>query len=118
MRYTCDIPGLTDCFVEFSDQWTRKQARDFYDVKDDAYLDLVASKVVDSYLACPDAEPITGKFRLDAETLDKIDFRLVTWLATLPNYHVGQLGELSLASARRQYGSTETNQADAAQAQS
>lgn len=115
MRYSCDIPGLEDCFVEFSDQWTRKQAREFYDLKDDAYLDLVSSKVVDSRLACPDADPITGKFRLDAETMDRIDFRLVTWLSTLPNRHVGQLGELSLALARRLYVSTETTQADAAQ---
>lgn len=117
MKYQCDIPGLEDCFVEFSDQWSRKQARDFFEAKDDVYLDLVQSKIIDSRLDCPDGEPVTGQFRLDAETLDRIDFRLVIWLSTMPLVHVQSLGSLGEALARRSFVSTETSQAEAAPTQ-
>lgn len=109
MRYQCDIPGLEQCFVEFSDHWSRKEVRDYFNTKGRAYLDLLEKKMTGAFLICPDNAPIETAFRLDDETLDKLDIRLVHWVASVPFKHVQGLGELGEALALRLFGFTGAN---------
>lgn len=107
-KYTCDLPGLEDNFVEFSDSWSRKQLREFLELRGEDYVNLVFSKLTACYLVCPDAEPITEPVKLDDETLDAVDMRLVGWLKDVPVRHVVNLQDVGEALRLRLFVSTET----------
>ena len=116
-KYTCDIPGLEDNFIELSDSWSRREVRDFYQFKDTEYLALLQSKLVACHLARPGAEPLTEPVAFDADVMDTLDMRIVHWVAGVPVAHVAGLGNLGEAPWARLFVSIETKTDQASSAQ-
>jgi hypothetical protein len=104
MRYQCDIPGLENNFVEFSDAWSRAQRRALRQLNGDTWLQLLAGNVIAIHLDCPDGEPLTTLEGVTNEMFEAVDMRVWDWFQFVPIAHVHNLDNLGETSGRRLLG--------------
>lgn len=111
MRYTCDIQGLENCFVELSDRWSVDEALRFWDETQPLadFHALICKKTIALHLECVDADPITGPVALTKEVIGAMDRRLLEWVRGVPHKHMREIADLGNASRLRLYGITAAN---------
>lgn len=100
MRYDCNIEGFEDCFVEFSERWTRNQVKTYFAAKNEDYFDLLRSKIVSLHLDV-EGGAIDDPDQLTLEAADDMDMILWRWFATAAAKCIEDLNSLGEAHARR-----------------
>lgn len=107
-KYTCDIEGLENCFIEMSDRWSVDEALRFWDETQpiEEFHALVCKKTVALHLECVDAPPITEPVALTREIVGAMDRRLLEWARGVPAKHMREIANLGEASRLRLYGIT------------
>lgn len=82
MRFTCNIPGLEDNWIEFSDVWTRGEGKDLFTLPEKQAFDkYFARKAVTCHLEQVDGEPLTDPKAIAYEGLDNVDARVFGFVA-------------------------------------
>ena len=80
MRVTATVPGC-EAWIEFTEFWSRNDFRRVTNLKDQEFLDFLATKAVAVHIDAVDGEPITTPADLSvAENFDRIDYRLVMFV--------------------------------------
>jgi hypothetical protein len=100
MRYTCNVPGFENCFVEVSERWTRGDVKNFFALKGEEYLTLLRAKIVAIHLDT-DSTPIDDAEKLTSDAADNVDYMLWRWFSVAVQKGVDDLYAMGEASARR-----------------
>ena len=118
MRYDCTEPGFENCWVEFSDAWTRKDMREFWaDLETPeqvaGWLALVQRKITGCHLATTEGDAITSGADITEQAMDeRMDMRLYSWLQSVLIKAATDVAILGKAAGRRLFVTPETNSAD------
>lgn len=84
MRFYCDVPGLTDNWVEVSEVWRRDEAMKIRtgmeDFNADDFWDFWSSKVESCHIISTDGTVASTPAEIDDEFLAMLDFRLSSFL--------------------------------------
>jgi len=112
MRYTCDIPGFEDCYIEFSDAWSRREFREFFkDTKTDedkeSWLALVRHKIDVLHIKLMRGHAIDTPSEFTDDALDDMDVRLFKWLMSAILKAPSDISDLGKAAGRRLWGTPE-----------
>jgi len=115
MRYECDVEGFEGNFVNFSDSWTRKEIREFWDKSSDnttadEFMKLVSSKVKGLHLDVVYGDQITEPVQLTEDALDRIDNRLFRWITFVIIDAAHEVVKLGNAVGERLWATVETSQ--------
>lgn len=128
MRYDCDDPAFKGDFVEFSDSWSRAQARAAWDAwgaipnqgsdedvsaAEERLLACLRPKIVALRLTCIDAAAITKPDDLTPQRTEEIDTRLYAWWINLWMIHLKGLSNLGNALGRRLWDTSAASQTKA-----
>lgn len=106
MRLQCNIDGFTDCYVEVSDRWTRKEIRDFHTTRLEDAAQLIQRKITAIYLTCADGEHITAPSMLTEERLDQVDAQVFNWLPGALMVGLRELENLGFRKGLGQFATT------------
>lgn len=107
MRYTCDIPGFEDNYIELSERWTRREMATSRTATGDAYFALLQRKVTAIYLSRVDEatgnpiDPIDNPSAFTTEAVDAVDYMVWRWVAYAVRRGLDDLYSLGEESARR-----------------
>lgn len=124
MRFTCDIPGFEDCWIEISDFWTRKDRNDFlkasefgadeepdehgYRPGDYAYCDALRRKVEAVHLRTVDGDIIDDPEELTPSAFqERLDDSVATWISYTPVAAYDSRRKLGEARGRNLFTNTE-----------
>jgi hypothetical protein len=111
-RYTCDIPGFEDCFIEFTDAWSRREIRKFYGTTDtddekEKWLSLIRHKIDVLHIKLMTGLTIDTPSQLTEEALDEMDIRLFHWMNAAIQKAPVDVSELGNAARRRLWDTSE-----------
>ena len=112
MRYTCDLPGFEDNYIEVSDRWTRGQASRVLSVQGDDYFKLISMKLTAVYLSRSDEagaaiDPIDKPSDFSETAIEGVDYMVWRWFATAIVKGVSDLYSLGEAHASRWFTAQE-----------
>lgn len=84
LRFHPEIEGLTHCWVEIEDRWTRREVRELMERDDEATMvKFLRAKVTGCHLERGDGQPpVTTTDELIAN-LDDLDLRLIDFIGTV-----------------------------------
>jgi len=101
MKFSCQLEGFTDNWIEFSDRWTRREGKELFDMPErEAFDKFMPLKCTGCHIEQPDAEPLTDPKQLTYDGLDNIDARLFGFIARALYSTYTELTRLGNASAR------------------
>lgn len=84
LKFHPEIEGLTHCWVEIEERWTRREVRELMDRDDEATMvKFLRAKVTGCHLERGDGQPpVTTTDELIAN-LDDLDLRLIDFIGTV-----------------------------------
>ena len=112
MRYTCDLPGFEDNYIEVSDRWTRGQASRVLSVQGDEYFKLISIKLTAVHLSRSGEDgtpidPIDKPSDFSETAIEGVDYMVWRWFATAIVKGVSDLYSLGEANASRWFTAQE-----------
>jgi len=106
IRMHCEIEGLGANWVEFADNWTRREAKFLTTCTIQQMFDKVwPEKATACHIERPGMEPITDPKLVTLDSIDDCDQRVYGFLVASPMRAAGELFALGNASARLSDGS-------------
>ena len=82
MRFICNIAGLEQNWVEFSDVWTRREDTDLFSLPEqEGFSKYFARKCTACHIEQVGGEPITDPAQLTYDGLNDVDLRVFGFLA-------------------------------------
>jgi hypothetical protein len=107
LRYTCDVPGLEESYVEYAASWSRAEYRQMGETEDAAqWLPLLQRKLTAVHLLCSDGSYLDDPAALDETGLDRVDMRVYMWFAMTPWRARMDIADQGEASRRRLFATS------------
>jgi len=111
MKLQCPVEGFEDCYVEFSDKWTRSEIKQFVGKESDEFMDLVKSKITSVYIRYEGGEVVEPQ-QLTDEAFDSMQWEVFQWFIVLPQVTVKGVLDLGEETRRQSWLSPETKAAE------
>lgn len=99
-KFECDVPGFEDCFVEYSDEWTRGEIRNFLDSTGEEYLKLISTKILNMRVRTVKSE-VTNPKDISERFLDDLKWEVFRWFIDLPKTVVQEVVDLGEVTRRQ-----------------
>lgn len=97
MRFDCPVHGFEDNFVEITERWSRKDVRNFYELKGEEYLSHLRTKIVSINLGSSVQSPED----FTSEKIEDVDMQVWKWFSTAVNLALDTLYSMGEEIASR-----------------
>ena len=107
MKYTCDVPGLEDNWIEIEDKWTRRETKELDGIQDERYFEVLRAKTISCHLVDDDGNVITKPEGITDDAFDAFDEAILGFLGGVLYHEVRRRRNLGNVSARPSPNGTE-----------